>query len=205
MSGKCRVKYLLCMLILFQICKKTIPMKTGEKIKELRINKSMTQEDLADKTDLSVRTIQRIENGEVDPRMYTLSVIAKALEIEVDEFNENSELLKQQKIQSENQKWFAFMHLSGICCFLLPPILLWIWKKDSVEGLSEHALKVINFQLSMWVYLFSSAILIVLIIGIPLLIALGMFSSVLILFNTLKALSNQETNYPFSIRFIKSL
>ncbi len=205
MSGKCRAKYLLCMVLLFQICKKTNRMKTGEKIKELRIKKSMTQEDLADKTDLSVRTIQRIENGEVDPRMYTLSVIAKALETEVEEFNENTEHIKQQKIKSENQKWFALMHLSGIGCFLLPPIILWIWKKDSIEGLNEHAVKVINFQLSMWVYLFSSTILIIFIIGIPLLIALGMFSSVLILFNTLKTLSKQETNYPFSIRFLKSL
>ena len=43
----------------------------GIKIQELRKQKGMTQEDLADKTGLSVRTIQRIESGEVDPRSYT--------------------------------------------------------------------------------------------------------------------------------------
>jgi len=42
-------------------------MKTGEKIRDLRIKKGMTQEELAEKTELSVRTIQRIESGEVDP------------------------------------------------------------------------------------------------------------------------------------------
>jgi DNA-binding XRE family transcriptional regulator len=29
----------------------------------------MTQEELAEKTEVSTRTIQRIENGEVDPRL----------------------------------------------------------------------------------------------------------------------------------------
>ena len=39
-------------------------MEAGKLIKELRIKKGMTQEELADKTEVSVRTIQRIENGE---------------------------------------------------------------------------------------------------------------------------------------------
>ena len=44
-------------------------METGKLIRELRIKKGMTQEELADKTEVSSRTtIQRIENGEVDPR-----------------------------------------------------------------------------------------------------------------------------------------
>ncbi|MFZ2340634.1 MAG: helix-turn-helix transcriptional regulator [Bacteroidales bacterium] len=57
-------------------------METGKLIKELRIKKGMTQEELADKTEVSARTIQRIENGEVDPRAYTLQMIAKALEVD---------------------------------------------------------------------------------------------------------------------------
>jgi transcriptional regulator with XRE-family HTH domain len=55
-------------------------METGRLIKELRVKKGMTQEELAAKTEVSARTIQRIENGEVDPRAYTLQMIARALE-----------------------------------------------------------------------------------------------------------------------------
>ncbi|WP_083464754.1 helix-turn-helix transcriptional regulator [Marinifilum fragile] len=44
-------------------------METGKLIKELRVKKGLTQEDLAERTELSARTIQRIENGEVDPRL----------------------------------------------------------------------------------------------------------------------------------------
>lgn len=44
-----------------------------------RQQKGLTQEELAELSGLSVRTIQRIENGESLPRSYTLKVIAKAL------------------------------------------------------------------------------------------------------------------------------
>jgi len=58
--------------------------KLGKKIQELRKLKGLTQEELADKTNLSTRTIQRIENGEVDARTYTLSRLAEALNVELD-------------------------------------------------------------------------------------------------------------------------
>ncbi len=57
-------------------------METG-KNKELRIKKGLTKEELAEMTELTARTIQRIEKGEVDPRSYTLQMIAKALEVDL--------------------------------------------------------------------------------------------------------------------------
>lgn len=39
-------------------------MKLGTKIKELRKKKGLTQVDLSEKSGLSLRTIQRIENNE---------------------------------------------------------------------------------------------------------------------------------------------
>lgn len=57
-------------------------MKTGERIKDLRLRKGFTQEGLAAKTEISVRTIQRIDSGEVDPRAFTLQLIASALEVD---------------------------------------------------------------------------------------------------------------------------
>jgi len=55
----------------------------GKKIAELRKAKGYTQEELVDICHLSVRTLQRIESGEVSPRSYTLKVIFSALEFEV--------------------------------------------------------------------------------------------------------------------------
>ncbi len=52
----------------------------GKKIAELRKAKGLTQEELVEKCNLSVRTIQRIESGEVTPRSYTVRIIFTALD-----------------------------------------------------------------------------------------------------------------------------
>ena len=47
-------------------------MRLGTKIKELRKKKGLTQIELSEKTGLTERTIQRIENHEVEPSKYAL-------------------------------------------------------------------------------------------------------------------------------------
>ena len=51
----------------------------GKKIAKLRKAKGLTQEELVEKCNLSVRTLQRIESGEVTPRSYTIKLIFSAL------------------------------------------------------------------------------------------------------------------------------
>ena len=44
----------------------------GKKVLDLRKAKGITQEELVEKCNLSVRTLQRIESGEVTPRPITV-------------------------------------------------------------------------------------------------------------------------------------
>src|SRR5687768_1503888 len=55
----------------------------GKKITELRKAKGLTQEELVQKCNLSVRTLQRIEAGEVTPRSYTIKTIFSVLDFPV--------------------------------------------------------------------------------------------------------------------------
>src|SRR5688572_6486937 len=80
-------------------------MKTGELIKQLRQKKGITQEELAAKTDISVRTIQRIESGEVDPRAFTLQSIASALEVDFEVLASTESEVIEEAIVRENNKW----------------------------------------------------------------------------------------------------
>ncbi|MES2378053.1 MAG: helix-turn-helix transcriptional regulator [Bacteroidota bacterium] len=64
--------------------------KLGKRISELRASKGLTQQELADSCNLNVRTIQRIEAGEVAPRMYTLNLLAKPLEMDLNTLNQDS-------------------------------------------------------------------------------------------------------------------
>src|SRR5512133_4090103 len=104
-------------------------METGKLIKELRIKKGMTQEELADKTEVTARTIQRIENGEVDPRAYTLQMIAKALEVDYNLFVENEPDEEQEIKQVNANNWLGLLHVSGIIPLIFPTILVWSYKK----------------------------------------------------------------------------
>jgi transcriptional regulator with XRE-family HTH domain len=126
-------------------------MEIGKLIKELRIKKGMTQEELADKTEVSARTIQRIENGEVDPRAYTLQMIAKALEVDYTLFIEK-ESDEEHEIQQVNaNNWLGLLHFSGIIPLIFPTVLIWHRMKDKVKGMSDHYRDVISFQLQVWV------------------------------------------------------
>lgn len=53
----------------------------GKKIAEYRKAKGFTQEELVEKCNINVRTLQRIEAGEVTPRTSTIKLIFEALEI----------------------------------------------------------------------------------------------------------------------------
>ena len=51
----------------------------GENIRQIRISKSLSQEEVAYEADISVNQIGRIERGEINPTISTLYVISKAL------------------------------------------------------------------------------------------------------------------------------
>lgn len=175
----------------------------GLKIQELRKEKGMTQEDLAEKTGLSTRTIQRIESGEVDPRSFTLNQIAEALGVELSELTKEKETDPNKPSEGEIRKWEGLLHLSGLFVLLVPPIIIWLMKKEEIPELDPHAKDVINFQISMWIYLFAASFSILLAVGIILLPLLGIYSFFIIIINSVKVMNGEPYKYPLSIRFLK--
>jgi transcriptional regulator with XRE-family HTH domain len=57
-------------------------------VKESRIARGFTQKDLSELTNISTRSIQRIENGEITPRIYTIKTLAKALDFSLEELED---------------------------------------------------------------------------------------------------------------------
>ncbi len=66
----------------------------GKKISELRKEKGLTQEELVDKCNISVRTLQRIEAGEVTPRSYTVKTILAALDYDLARISDDDDKKK---------------------------------------------------------------------------------------------------------------
>jgi transcriptional regulator with XRE-family HTH domain len=54
-------------------------LKIAELVKASRLAKGYTQLELSEATQISLRSVQRIENGEVLPRLYTIKVLAAQL------------------------------------------------------------------------------------------------------------------------------
>jgi len=61
----------------------------GRKLVELRKAQGLTQEELASKSNVTVRTLQRIEAGMVTPRSYTIKLIFTALDYSSYDFSEH--------------------------------------------------------------------------------------------------------------------
>ena len=58
-------------------------MEFGERVKELRTGLNYSQKELSEKSGLTLRTIQRIENNEVKPSLYSLKVLGEALNVDL--------------------------------------------------------------------------------------------------------------------------
>ena len=86
----------------------------GKKISELRKAKGLTQEELVEKCNLNVRTIQRIESGEVTPRSYTVKALFEALDYQWEEVKSG--------FADEERKVPAYLYLAfaaGLVYFFL--------------------------------------------------------------------------------------
>jgi transcriptional regulator with XRE-family HTH domain len=70
----------------------------GNRLTALRKEKQLTQEELAGKSHVSVRTIQRIEAGEVLPRMSTVKILLEALGESYESFaTQSNPIMETQK------------------------------------------------------------------------------------------------------------
>lgn len=177
-------------------------MKIGLVIKELRIKKGLTQEELAAKTELSARTIQRIENGEVDPRAYSLQMIAKALDVDFSLFVEYESKMEKEK-KSKNDVILGFVHLSGLFLILIPTILIWNNKKNDVENITEHFRDVISFQLTAWI-LFLLGFIQYYLVKMPYMFYAGVIFTVFFsIVNTINVINNKPYKY-FNLINIKN-
>jgi transcriptional regulator with XRE-family HTH domain len=96
----------------------------GRKIADLRKAKGYTQEELVDKCNLSVRTLQRIESGEVVPRSHTIRVIFAALDYKVyDSSNIRLRLFFKQVIDVFNLKTNTMKKLSILTVIFAAAVL----------------------------------------------------------------------------------
>jgi transcriptional regulator with XRE-family HTH domain len=70
---------------------RTMATPIGERVRQLRRERLLTQEELSNKSGVGVASIIRIERGQVEPRFSTIRKLATALEIDPPELVRNGE------------------------------------------------------------------------------------------------------------------
>ena len=85
----------------------------GKAINHLRNLKGLSQKELADECHIDIRTIQRIESGEVYPRNSTLRLLRSVLQF--DEELVNGSLERNDKISAS---LFLPLVIAGFCYFI---------------------------------------------------------------------------------------
>lgn len=92
----------------------------GRKISELRKAKGLTQEELVEKCNIGVRTIQRIEAGEVTPRSYTIKAILAALECDLRFISvEDDEGIADKLIKGLKRLFFIDVDMNESSAYLI--------------------------------------------------------------------------------------
>ena len=92
-----------------------------------------------------------------------------------------------------------FLHFLG---HLLGPLIVWLVKRGDSPEIDAHGKESLNFQLSMLIYDAIAAILCIILIGIPILIALWLMNTVFVIIASIRASERKFYRYPITIRFL---
>ena len=109
----------------------------------------------------------------------------------------------------EAQQWAMGAHLCAFLGWVIPfgnllgPFLIWQVQKGESEFLDGQAKEALNFQITVTIAAFVSAILTVILIGVLMLIALFLADLILAILAAIKANEGEAYRYPFCLRLIK--
>lgn len=119
-------------------------------IKGIRERSGYTQAELAQKTGLSLRTIQRLESNNAVPKGHTLAVLSTVFLLEPAALQEKFKRI--QVTESADANLIRLINLSVLACFGIPfgnlivPYILWKRKRTSVR-VDELGRRILNIQI----------------------------------------------------------
>lgn len=110
---------------------------------------------------------------------------------------------------AEERTWATLMHLGGFSGFIwgplaiVVPLVMWLVKRGKSPFIDDHGKEAVNFQISVWLWVLISMILIICLIGIPMLIVLPFFWIIMSIVMAVRSNRGEYVRYPMTFRFIK--
>ena len=110
---------------------------------------------------------------------------------------------------AEVRTWCVLCHASALLGLffhffghLLGPLIVWLIKREMSPEIDANGKESLNFQISMLIYDVIAGILCIVLIGIPILIALWILNTVLVIIASVKTSQGAFYRYPLTIRFL---
>jgi len=108
------------------------------------------------------------------------------------------------------RSWCAFIHASALLGVvlhfpghLLPPLILWLIKRDEASELDAHGKEAVNFQISMLLYNLVAAVFCLVLVGFVFLAILWVLNTIFVIIAAIQASDGKFYRYPMTIRFIQ--
>ncbi len=108
----------------------------------------------------------------------------------------------------EEEKWAMICHLSSLSGYLVPfgniigPLIVFAIFKEQYPMVEDQGMEVVNFQISMTIYMIGAALLIFILIGLPLLIVLMVVNFVYTVIGARQTYQGHVYRYPLNLRLI---
>jgi uncharacterized Tic20 family protein len=110
----------------------------------------------------------------------------------------------------EDKQLLVITHLSQLLDFIsgiggfIVPLVIWLAKKDEIRNMDETGKAILNFRISMFIYILICIPLVLLLgLGAIGLMIIAVFYLIFPIINAIKASNDEAPNYPMSIKFIK--
>lgn len=118
----------------------------------------------------------------------------------------------QQPLNQPGQnarQWAMFCHCSAFFGLIFPfgnllgPLIVWQLKRESDPFIDAQGKEALNFQITVAIAAMVSVLLMVVVIGFPLLLLVGVGALVLTIIGGVKANEGRDYRYPFTWRLLK--
>ena len=108
------------------------------------------------------------------------------------------------------RSWSAFCHASALLGVfihfpghVIPPLIVWLAKRDASPEIDAHGKEALNFQISMLIYNLVAAVFCLVLIGFVFLAILWVLNAVFVIIAAIQASDGKFYRYPMTIRFIQ--
>ncbi|MEY4446542.1 MAG: hypothetical protein RL444_1655 [Verrucomicrobiota bacterium] len=112
--------------------------------------------------------------------------------------------LPADPIPTQDEKNLALiMHVLSLVGFsLIGPLIVWLIKKDESAFIDKQGRELLNFQISLLIYVLICIPLCFILIGIPMLFAVGIASLILTIIGLIRATEGKIYRFPLTIRML---